>query len=350
MLHSVWQGCAEEIIKRKGVVMVIGGVDVGKSTFCAALAFHALESISKVAVVDADIGQSDIGPPGTIGLGFAHKEMNSLSDIPLSSFYFVGATSPHGHFLEMVLGTQRMVERAVSQGAEMVIVDTTGLIAGGPARKLKDMKIEALRPSHLVAIQRGRELEHILKGWEGMHWLKIHRIPPSPLARLRSPEERKGRREAKYREHFAKATILESPISSLAFRNAPLFHANPLSPANLILLGEKLKTKIVWGEEDPWELTLVIEGSYDELALSMLEGFLRKRIVLIPLGRLKNTYVGLRDEEGEFLEVGVIESIDFTKGVIKVLTPWREAGKISTISFGTLRISPLKGELENLGR
>src|SRR5918999_822328 len=51
------------------VTMVIGEGDTGKTTLVTALANALVERGFRVAVLDADLGQSEIGPPTTIGLG-----------------------------------------------------------------------------------------------------------------------------------------------------------------------------------------------------------------------------------------------------------------------------------------
>jgi len=281
------------IARKGGVAMVVGAVDMGKSTFCAAVAFHSLSFHKKVAVVDADIGQSDIGPPGTIGMGFAHPDMNRLADIPLISLYFVGDISPRGHFLDMVIGTQKMVQKALSMGAELVLVDTTGFVSGMAARKLKSFKIEAVRPNHLVVLQKRGELEHIVKGWERTDWLSIYRLPPSPLAIVRSFEERKTNRERKIISHFKNAFLLSLSFKEIAFRNS-----------SIVSLEEEAisKLSIVVGED------------------------------------LQNRYVGLVDSNGEYLNVGIIEKIDFAERVLYLLSPLKEKDKISTLVLGSLKI------------
>jgi polynucleotide 5'-hydroxyl-kinase GRC3/NOL9 len=59
-----WQQAIDAILettRRPLVVMVVGAVDTGKTTFCTCLARALFERGMKVAVVDADLGQSDIG-------------------------------------------------------------------------------------------------------------------------------------------------------------------------------------------------------------------------------------------------------------------------------------------------
>ena len=61
---------AEQILSQgliqTGVCLILGAADTGKTTLAAALAKHAASS-QPVGIIDADIGQSHIGPPATVG-------------------------------------------------------------------------------------------------------------------------------------------------------------------------------------------------------------------------------------------------------------------------------------------
>jgi polynucleotide 5'-hydroxyl-kinase GRC3/NOL9 len=50
------------IEKKPVTVMVVGGVDSGKTSFCTYLANRLVSRNCRVALVDEDLGQSDIGP------------------------------------------------------------------------------------------------------------------------------------------------------------------------------------------------------------------------------------------------------------------------------------------------
>ena len=62
-----WQDHIDDVKASPGTVVVVGAIDVGKTTFCALLASQGVEAGIPTAVVDADMGQSEIGPPTTIG-------------------------------------------------------------------------------------------------------------------------------------------------------------------------------------------------------------------------------------------------------------------------------------------
>ena len=63
-----WEAAAAEILERgRCIVLLVGGAGVGKSSFCRYLA-ETLARRAEVDVIDADIGQANLGPPATISL------------------------------------------------------------------------------------------------------------------------------------------------------------------------------------------------------------------------------------------------------------------------------------------
>jgi len=208
-IPASWAWSAAEIAQRRWrKVLVIGAVDRGKSTYCGFLSRHLLAAGWRVAIVDADVGQKDIGPPATITLGSPDA---SLAKVQPTALYFVGAVSPVGHLLPMVIGTRRLVDAA--QG-EFVLINTTGLVQG-VGRILKGYKIEAVQPDVIVAIEQGTELQPITKAYRNYRTL---RIQPSASAMVKTPEQRREARERAFGSYFQAATEVVLPCRSLIFQ------------------------------------------------------------------------------------------------------------------------------------
>ncbi|UCE43851.1 MAG: hypothetical protein JSV57_05765, partial [Candidatus Bathyarchaeota archaeon] len=93
---SSWEDALKEIkaCKRPLTVMVMGEVDSGKTSFCTYLLNQALRMKWKAAIIDADLGQSDVGPPATIGFSPITEPITDLFEIEAERAYFVGLTSP----------------------------------------------------------------------------------------------------------------------------------------------------------------------------------------------------------------------------------------------------------------
>lgn len=83
-------------------VMVLGGTDVGKSTF-ARYPFRKLCSQhEQVAYLDGDPGQSLLGPPTTVTLRLSQFGDDSFPPKGRIFRRFIGSSSPTGHMLPMV--------------------------------------------------------------------------------------------------------------------------------------------------------------------------------------------------------------------------------------------------------
>ncbi|HUW83292.1 MAG TPA: Clp1/GlmU family protein [Phycisphaerae bacterium] len=130
-------------------VLVLGAADTGKSYLVDALAERLADRGSAVAVIDADPGQSRIGPPTTVGL-----QQPRRPDAGADAFSFVGSISPSGHLLPMLCGVVRMAEEAERLGGELIVIDTPGFVDGPAAEALWRGMIDVLRPA-VVLVWRG---------------------------------------------------------------------------------------------------------------------------------------------------------------------------------------------------
>jgi polynucleotide 5'-hydroxyl-kinase GRC3/NOL9 len=255
-------------------ILVIGASDRGKSTYCGFLGRTLSEAGFKVAFVDADVGQKDVGPPGTISLACLDKGAE-LSRIHLTALYFVGAVSPIGHLLPIVVGTKRMVEIA---RADFVIVDTTGLITGS-GRVLKIFQIDSVRPHVIIALEKGRELEALIKACR--HY-NIIRLRSSPHVTAKSPEARKEAREQAFCTYFQNAKEWTVPLRRLVIQRG------------------------------------------------------------LPSSLAENLLCGLVDRRGEGLGLAIVRTVDMHRGRVSLLTPVaRQAVRV--LQLGDLYLDATNG-------
>ncbi len=200
------------------VVMVVGGTDTGKTTLVTALANAATERWGAVGVLDADLGQSTIGLPTTVGLGRAQEPLARLAEAETIALEFVGVTSPAGNLLGTVVAVRRMLERARAEGLDRVLVDTSGFVAGDVGRVLKQAKIDVLDPDLVVCVERAGECEAIVAPYRGLRRPRVLRAPAPVAVRPRSAEERRRYRAERLHTHFTTARAVALDLDRVVVR------------------------------------------------------------------------------------------------------------------------------------
>ncbi len=86
----------ERLLSNPGIVFLLGGIDTGKTTFGVELAARATAAGIPSAIVDADIGQSTVGPPTTVGLKLC-RGMSAVTPDTVraaDALSFVGSITP----------------------------------------------------------------------------------------------------------------------------------------------------------------------------------------------------------------------------------------------------------------
>lgn len=185
-------------------VLFIGGIDAGKSTLARAVAAFALRLGRSVAYLDVDLGQKTVGPPGAVAL----KRLASADDLTLErlavadAIAFVGATSPQGHLLPLMTGMARLHARALEEGADLVVVDTSGMVSGIYGQLVKYHKVELLRPDLVVGLQRGGELEPLLGVIERFFSVDVVSVGVHPSVVSTSVEQRAEHRRQSMERYF----------------------------------------------------------------------------------------------------------------------------------------------------
>ena len=252
--------------KQNLVVMVVGGVDVGKTSFTIFLINMAIKKSLKVSVVDADIGQSDVGPPTTVGVLEPEKYVYDLFCEKPSKIVFIGSTTPTNVQEKMVEVTSNLC-LLNKQKFNLTILNTDGWINGEEA---KNYKVNMAKKSGIDLAVVFYSSEEVLGLAEKLkeNGLEVFKVESSPMVKKRSREERRKLRWQSYQKYMKDSTVRTIPL-------------------------EKVK---VLGLEEGWKEGLVV-GLYD----------------------LKMNFVGL----------GVLKGINPIRKTVKILTPVKvRVGKI----------------------
>ncbi|MEM4475484.1 MAG: Clp1/GlmU family protein [Fervidicoccaceae archaeon] len=354
-----WRSFIEELASEKrGLTLLVGPVDSGK-TFLATYAANKLMGYSiRVSVIDGDVGQSSIGPPTTVGLGVLESQVAFLEEVEPSAMYFVGSTSPAGHLLPTLVGIA-MLREIGSSLSDSVLVDTPGLVFGGPARALHYHLAESLRPTRVALLQHSRELEHLAKLLKSVG-VDVLALPASPYARRRSREERRVLRERAFFNYFARRGARELRVD---LKRVPLLGSfigsGEEAPDELRrLVEETLRCRVSYCELSTDSLVVVTDGersSASREALERLKASLERgeqgpeRVVrVLKRGFEEGLVVGLLERGGLCVEVGVLRKLDLGERAAIVLTPLGSLDRVTALRLGSVRLDSNLREVERL--
>ena len=359
-----WRKLASRVVKPQQIVLVIGATDAGKSTFCRFLADFALAKGFKVACVDADVGQSQIGPPTTIGVksfepgietqlpsaqelmvdGGQNRAENSIVfDGTADRLYFVGDVSPKGHFLETLTGIRLMVDSAREDDADFIIVDTTGYVHDPPAVILKQHKIELIRPNHLICIGRSIEFEQITACYSQQTWLNIHYLLPHRSVRLKNSHTRSRYRKDRFDRYFSESSLQQLPFEQIRGGRTPFFIGRLANEKELEILSRLAETQVYHAEWGHRVLCLIVSRHLSKTVINHIKNYLSLTRVTVEFhDYFEHRLVGLIDSTGNTTAIGVIEAVDFQKRELSIRCPFSNVGDAvkhaCAIQFGNYQL------------
>ncbi len=290
----------------KGTVLVVGPTDSGKTGLATYTLNRAVQRGLHVCVVDADIGQSDIGPPGTVAYACSAAPVPLLSYMSMDDGHFVGSTTPNGHEDAVVAGITRTVRRASARYPHLTIVNMPGWVTDRGIRFVRSV-IDAVEPDAVVVVGR----KPVFKG-------SLH-VERPPHVRSRTREERAAIRRARYSRYLAGVRRVTVDIEAL--RGRPIFECPRRREDGLIDCGTAIY-EVYRGRE------YVREGD----------------MVRVPIGHLHGLFVGLY-RGGRLVGFGRLVSIDVEGGRVQLDVT---AGDFDVAVAGVIRLGEGLEELEPL--
>ena len=334
---SSWDDAAKEILSlnKPVTVMVIGGMDSGKTSFCTFLANETVMKKWRTSVIDADLGQSDVGPPSTVGFNFVTEPVKDLFEIDAQDAVFVGSTSPSGAINKVIEGLIQLKDGVMEAGADFLVINTDGWVEGEEAAAYKVRLAEKVGPSAVVGMQRSNELTPIL---DSLHGVKVFVIDSPQLIQPRSREKRKLLRELSYKKYLKRAKLHSLSLNWVKVKDSLFGAGGPLPRKRLETLMNLLGTRPIYSEETVTAILVVLSKSkaVTEEHIKDVEEYFGKRVKVIREGDEEGLLVGLKDEEDNFLGIGILHGVDYKRRVLKVYTPVSE--KVSMLCFGQIKL------------
>jgi polynucleotide 5'-hydroxyl-kinase GRC3/NOL9 len=339
-----WKKAVDEVLNQDKpiTVIIIGGVDSGKTSFCAYLGNRALKMKRTVALIDADLGQSDLGPPASVGSRRLTKAVIDPFELGAENIVFIGVTSPSVNVSLVVEGIEKLKARIQQDRVDVLVINTDGWIEGEDAIRYKIALVKQVKPDLLVGIQEENELTFLLGALTETHRLSIE--SPSML-RKRDREERKLLRELGYKKYLKGAGAETFPLRWVKFDGVTFGAGAPPSRELCRKIEDELQAQFLHCEEMPNFVFIVLNKDQwlDEELIEVFEHKLKRKVRIVQEGSEEGLLVGLHDEKENFLGIGIVEGIDYVRRTIRVHTPVRK--NVAWLSLGRVRLDKAGREL-----
>ncbi len=347
-----------DAVLHEHIILVMGTKDTGKTTFIRDLANELFRRGYSVGIIDADVGQSDIGPPATIGFGVVAFVLEHLRDVAVQHLYFVGSISPKGHLLPIITGTRKMLDKAIARGIQKILIDTTGLISGQLGRVLKEYKIAVVNPDLIICLQKDQECEHILKQYHAFDAPRILRYLPNRECRTRSQTERRNYRSISFQQYFRDARHIACSLQHIGVFGTRLFSGIPISSDELTRFSQVImmegtdemlndsqttgsmpENSIVWAEYVHNELHLITTKrlKYHQVLSVQRSCDNAAYIKKFTIAEFKHILVGVLDTRHECCSIGILRSINFHTQQATIFTH-AKPHEIAGIVFSTYKM------------
>jgi polynucleotide 5'-hydroxyl-kinase GRC3/NOL9 len=271
-----------EIQKKPTVALVVGGLDSGKTSFCTYLINRLVGEKRRVAVLDEDLGQSDVGPPCTVAYAYVAKPVTDLFNLKPANAFFVGSNSPSKAVDRTIEGaTFLKAEILAENAADFVIVNTDGWGGTEEAIRFKTRLTAALGPDVVFCLQVEEVPSFCASLGDALAEFRQERAESPVALRERDREKRRDLRELGYAKYLENGRVKVYALNHLT-----------------------------------------VEG--------------KENNALIWQRRTENLLVGLYDLKKKFLGIGILREVDYTRKAIKVFTGVEE--KPAVVFFGKMRL------------
>ncbi len=194
--------------------MFIGASDSGKTTLVKSLLEAFRRRGLTVSLVDADLGQSQIGPPTTIGY-LPSDKCDKKGDKQLfpPHIHFLGDTTPAGKIETAAWYTAHCIHKG-RESAQVVLVDTCGYLGCREAEQMKILQAEWGKVDLVIALGEKKEFSFLDK----VQVSSILVLPPPTGVRGKTSQQRKVYRETLFREYFSRVRFQHVHLSCFSFR------------------------------------------------------------------------------------------------------------------------------------
>ncbi len=338
-----WERAANSIVDSKGIAVVIGPVDSGKTSFSLLVANIAISRGLKPAIVDADVGQGDLAPPGFIAMKVLEDQLLWLRETRGDVIRLIGSITPTHAFAasRLIAAIRELVDTAMQRNAMPIVVNTDGWVTGYPAIDMKLNIVKTAGATHVVVLD--DVLCAKVKRAIGAS-IDVICVPRPRVVRERDRADRRFLRRQHYQSFFQKAKRICLELSSIALLNACISSGFPWPAEEVGKIAQELGVKIYSLIEH--DDALVILSDSERLDFQRLrEIFQQKEVYIVTRNSVKGLLAAVLNRRLEELAPALIESVDPETGKICILTEYE--GEIAGIAISRIKLNE---EWEETGR
>jgi polynucleotide 5'-hydroxyl-kinase GRC3/NOL9 len=347
---SSWVKAHEELSKfqtKPVTAIVLGTVDSGKTSFCTYLINKMLCEKRKVAVLDGDLGQSDIGPPSTLSYTLVTKPITDLFNLYAKNAVFVGETSPSKATSKAIDGLTALKKEILTHDPEFVVINTDGWIEGDCAVNYKAQLVQELNPDIVFCIQQKDELTPLVGALQKFTEVVIE----SPVSiRQRDMEKRRSLRELGYIKYMRNAKVQSLSLSWLKVEGNELFDIckTRMSMRQASKIYGLLGMRPLHLSELSDRICIVIGRRrwIDSNNIRKVEEITKKKVIVTRKGEEEGLLAAMYGTDRNFLGIGVLQEIDYLRKTLRLSTPVR--AEICVLALGKIKLDKNMKEIPAL--
>jgi len=333
---------------KPATAMVLGTTDSGKTSFCTYLINKLTGQKKKIAVLDGDLGQSDVGPPCTVSYALVTKPITDLFNLQAKNAIFIGATSPDGAVDKVIESLSLLKKEILGSDPDFVVVNSDGWVDGEEAVKYKIQLVEKINPDAIFCIQQKDELAPLLNGLEKYRRTTVE--SPSVISQ-RTGEKRKNLRELGYTKYLRNAKVQSIPLGWLKIEDNDLFGLSRGRQNGKVArrIYDLLGMKPLQFMEQSDRISIIIGKRrwINAENLKRIEEETKKKVVIFRKGEEEGLLTALYNGDGRFLGIGVIQEIEYLRRTLKILTPVSQ--DVATAVIGKVKLDKNMKEIPFFG-
>ncbi len=308
-------------------IVVLGPTDSGKTSLSALVANRTILRGMRPVIIDSDVGQADIGPPGFLALSVPEDFILWLRELRPEKLYFAGHVEP-GFVEGRILSGISKLHNYAQQKGDVIILDTDGWIEGWHALENKINILKTI-DADTVLVMGSREVFSFFKArWPG----KVQFLKSPVVYAERDTRTRRALRQENYKRFLEEGGVREFDLKVTPISNACLLSSEE---------GEEVKVEgmkaLIY--KYPGGVCALFDSEEPPPSHSMktiASRFGVKEVILLYTGGFKGVLISLVDPDG-WDHPGVIEQINIVERRVSVRTTY--LGPVKLILSGRIRLT-----------